>query len=142
MLTLWNQPNGMSFRTRDVDEFFNDIGWPFSQENSRAASPKADIRETANEYIVEMDLPGHKKDGISVNVDAGILTDSSEREQTKTETTDVVHRTERFIGTYSRSFKLPTSVDATKTKATYADGILTVLLPKLEEVKPKSIRVN
>ena len=141
MLTLWNQPNGL-FRTREFEDFFRDFGGRTSKDSVSAVAPRADIHETKNEFVVDVDLPGMKKEDIEVSVDEGVLTIKAERKYEKNSDTDVAHRTERYYGVQTRSFQLPTGVDASKTKADYTDGALTVTLPKMEEVKPKAIKVN
>jgi HSP20 family protein len=79
---------------------------------------------------------------IEVSLHEGMLTLSGERKSEET-TADVdTHRTERFFGRFQRSLTLPKAVKTDKVAAQYRDGVLTVTLPKSEEVKPKQIEVN
>jgi HSP20 family protein len=82
-----------------------------------------------------------RKEDIDISLHDGTLTISGERKRESTDG-DNAERTERYIGTFRRSIALPTRVDASKVSATYRDGILTVKLPKAEEVKPKQIQVS
>jgi HSP20 family protein len=71
----------------------------------------------------------------------GTLTISGERRR-ETTNGEKAERTERYVGAFRRSITLPTRVDSNKVSATYVDGIVTVTLPKAEEVKPKQIPVS
>ncbi len=82
-----------------------------------------------------------RKEDIELSLHDGILTISGERKDEGAEG-DKTARTERFVGRFRRSISLPTRVDGNNVNATYQDGILTVTLPKAEEVKPKQIQVK
>ena len=82
-----------------------------------------------------------RKEDIEISLQDGMLTISGERKD-ETAEGDKNARTERFVGKFRRSISLPTRVDSNKVNANYKDGILTVTLPKAEEVKPKQIQVN
>jgi len=74
-------------------------------------------------------------------VENGALTLKGERRRTSEVADDRYYRVERRYGVFSRSFSLPTTVDASKIQASYHDGILRVVLPKAEEAKPKKIEI-
>ena len=82
-----------------------------------------------------------RKEDIEISLHDGTLTISGERKR-ESANGDKAERTERYVGTFRRSITLPTRVDANKVNASYQDGILTVTLPKAEEVKPKQIHVS
>ena len=104
--------------------------------------PAFDVYEEKDSFIVKAELPGMKKEDINVSLHDGSLIVSGERKsETKSEGTEV-YRAERFFGKFQRAVTLPTAVAASKVKAEYKDGILTVTLPKTEEAKPKQIEVN
>ena len=105
-------------------------------------APAADIKETDDALFVNVELPGMSKDDIDVALEAGVLTVSGERRFSKDETKENYHRVERFYGKFSRSFRLPRNVDATQVKASYADGLLTLELPKAEEARPRQIAIK
>ena len=105
--------------------------------------PPVDIFETDDhEVVLKAELPDMKREEINLTFENGELTIRGERkfdEQIKREN---YHRVERQHGTFSRSFTLPNTVDASRISASYKDGVLTVRLPQREEAKPKQIAVN
>lgn len=105
-------------------------------------SPRADIQESESAYTLELDIPGMSRDNININFHDGVLSISGEREFEKTEDDSKLYRYERQFGKFLRSFALGKSVDADKITATYADGVLTVDVPKTEESKPRRITVG
>ena len=108
----------------------------------QAWAPALDVQEDKDQYTLNLDLPGFKREDINVHLEDGTLVISGERKaETVAEGTEV-HRRERFYGKFSRALTLPTAVSPDKVKASYKDGILTVTLPKAEEAKPKQIDVS
>ena len=158
MNTLMNVPkNGGLTRTKSdnnlpllsswIDEFFNrELPSAFSQNfNSGMSLPKVNIRETADEYFVEMAVPGMKKSDFKIEINNQNLLISTEKKEEKEETGDNYTRREFGYSSFQRSFSLPESIDDEKIKANYNDGILNVHLPKREEAKqkpPKSIEIS
>lgn len=105
--------------------------------------PATDIVERDNDYLVKTDLPGVKKEDIQVTVDNGILTISAETKEEKEEKNgENVIRKERCYGKYTRSMSLNHQVNENKVSANYHDGVLELVLPKLEAVKPKKVAIN
>jgi HSP20 family protein len=105
--------------------------------------PAVDIYETdAHEVVLKAELPEMKREDISVTFENGVLTLKGERKFEEETTKENYHRVERRHGTFSRSFTLPNTVDASRISAAYKDGILTIRLPQREEAKPKQIDVN
>lgn len=104
-------------------------------------SPALDLYQNNDNVIAVVELPGMHKEEIEIFLHDGTLTISGERKR-KSANGERAERTERYIGTFRRSITLPTRVDAGKVSASYQDGILTVTLPKAEEVKPKQIPVS
>ena len=105
--------------------------------------PAVDIYETdSHEVVIKAELPDVKKDAIGVTVENNVLTLTGERKQEQETKRDQFQRIERRFGSFSRSFTLPTSVDAGQIAASYKDGVLTIRLPRREESKPKQISVS
>ena len=104
-------------------------------------SPALDLYQNNDNIVAIVELPGMCKEEIEISLHDGTLTLSGERLGESTNG-DKAERTERYVGAFRRSITLPTRVDANKVSATYVDGILTVTLPKAEEVKPKQIPVS
>jgi HSP20 family protein len=151
-LTRWNRAESPTrtnfeqlFDLRDeLDRLFET---PFG-ELGRASrlfnnwAPAVDLYEDKDSFIVKAELPGMKREDIEVSLHEGMLTLAGERKsEEKTDNADT-HRTERFFGRFQRSLTLPKAVKTDKVAAQYRDGVLTVTLPKSEEVKPKQIEVN
>ena len=105
-------------------------------------SPALDLYQSNDNVIAVAELPGMRKEDIEISLHDGTLTISGERKRERSSNGEKAERTERYVGTFRRSIALPTRVDASKVGATYRDGILTVTLPKAEEVKPKQIQVS
>ena len=104
-------------------------------------SPALDLYQSNDNIVAVIELPGMRKEDIEISLHDGTLTISGERKR-ESANGDKAERTERYVGTFRRSITLPTRVDANKVNASYQDGILTVTLPKAEEVKPKQIHVS
>ena len=124
-----------------LNRMFTDF---YGEAFSRSAwVPAVDIYETdAHEVVLKAELPEMKREDISVTFENGVLTLKGERKFEEETTKDNYHRVERRHGTFSRSFTLPNTVDASRISAAYKDGILTIRLPQREEAKPKQIDVN
>src|SRR3977135_2093132 len=105
-------------------------------------APLADITEDEKEYVIKAELPDVKKDDVKVTVENGVLTISGERKFEREENKKKYHRVERAFGTFVRSFSLPDVADASKVKAEFKNGMLTVHVPKSEKAKPKQVEVN
>ncbi|HMV49960.1 MAG TPA: Hsp20/alpha crystallin family protein [Blastocatellia bacterium] len=107
-----------------------------------AWSPTCDIYETDNEIVVKAELPEVKKEDVNVTIENNVLTLRGERKFSEETKRENYHRLERSYGEFSRSFTLPSFVDAGKVNAEFKDGMLRVTMPKREEAKPKPIEVK
>jgi len=105
-------------------------------------TPALDVHEDKDNFVVQAELPGMKREEIDVSLHDGVLSISGERKTEKKYEEAEVYRTERFFGKFQRTVTLPTPVAADKVKAQYKDGVLTITLPKTEAAKPKQIDVN
>ncbi len=123
--------------------FDSDLFADFERERSLAHwSPQTDIYETNESYVIKMELPGFKKDELSVEFNDDTLTVKGERKQDNEVKKENYHRIERYYGTFQRSFTLPRGIDAKKIDANLKDGILTLEIPKAEEAKAKAIPIS
>ena len=110
---------------------------------NQAWVPAVDIYETdSHEVVIKAELPDVKKEDIGVTVENNVLTLTGERKQEQSTKREQFQRVERRFGSFSRSFTLPSSVDAGQIAASYKDGVLTIRLPRREEAKPKQISVS
>ena len=101
----------------------------FATSESAAWSPKIDVFERDNRLVTRVDLPGVKKEDVSVEVADGHLALSGERRQEKEEKKDNFYRSEREYGSFYRAVPLPQGVKLEDVKATFADGVLEVSVP-------------
>lgn len=115
-----------------------------NEDRSQAAwRPSVDVVEHEGSFNLTLDLPGIKKEDLTITVKEGKLYLSGERKRPeRDENTDFYYYYERPYGTFERSFKLPEHVDGDKIKASFTDGELTVEVPKLEKAKPRTIKVS
>jgi HSP20 family protein len=123
------------------------IRWdPFRGFNSAISTtswnPSVDIFETENDVVVKAELPGMDPKSIDVRLENNVLLLKGERHFEKETKEENYHRVEREYGSFSRAFSLPMAVKEEKITAEYKDGILKIVLPKKEEVKPKTIRIE
>ena len=120
------------------DSAFSRLG---GEETMGAWAPPCDIYEDGDCIIVKAEVPGIDRNDIDVQVENNVLTLRGERKREKEVRSENLYRTERSYGAFSRSFTLPVSVDTGRIKAEYKDGVLHVTLPKVEEAKPRKIKV-
>lgn len=114
---------------------------PPTTKGTRYFMPAVDIMENKDEIICIFDIPGADKEKINVNIEKDILTLSAEIESVLPETVKLIHR-EYKVGSYRREFTLGNIIDKNKINAKYKNGVLTVILPKAEEEKPKQIEIK
>lgn len=126
--------------SRLFDEFFGGNFSPLSTE-ARSFAPAIDVEESADEYLVCADLPGVKKEDISIECTGNQLTLTAERKYENTEGRKQ-GRQERYYGNFMRSFTLPTGAEVDKIEAAYEDGVLQIHIPKGEQVKAKKIQIG
>jgi HSP20 family protein len=109
----------------------------------RTVSPAVDVTEDKDGFTVYCDLPGISNEELDINVAKDILTIKGEKKEShKKDKEAKTYRKETWEGKFQRTLALPASVDTDKTDATLKNGILTIRLPKREEVKPKQITVK
>ena len=110
---------------------------------SAAWAPVVDLSESKEGYELTAEIPGMKKEDITVSLKDNILTVSGEKKVEKKEESKKIFRSERSYGKFERSFKLIEEVKSDSIKANYSDGILRVTIPKDEEkILPKMIKIN
>ena len=129
----------------DMDKVFNQFfcrpyeGTDFQEVDW---SPRVDILEKENEFLLRSELPGMKKDDIKITMLDNILTIKGEKSGEVKEENKNFHLCERHYGKFTRSFRLPNPIEAKKIEASMKEGILTITLPKSEEAKPKEIEIK
>jgi HSP20 family protein len=137
--------------TSELDRAFE--GWPsvrwpsFAQiapPDSASWLPKIDVVERDNRLVTRVDLPGMKKEDVSVEVTDGQLALSGERKREKEEQKDNFYRSEREYGSFYRAIPLPRGVKLEDVKATFSDGVLEVSipLPAKPEAKVRKVQIE
>lgn len=131
-----------------LDEFFGDLNkgfWirPFAMPGEPELRMKVDVKENDKAYTVHAEVPGVTKDDIQVDLNGDQVSIRAEvkREKEKKEGEKVLH-SERYYGMVSRSFTLPTDVDAQGAKANYKDGVLELTLPKKAGALAKRLAIQ
>lgn len=117
---------------------------PFSFDTALTSTlqgPAVTVYETSDEYVFQAELPGWTRDQVTINFENQTLTLSGQRDLLS-EDGRQYHRVEGFYGQFTRSFTLPSVVDANRVAAELKDGVLTIHLPKREEAKPRTIEVK
>lgn len=104
--------------------------------------PKVDVTEEEKAFRLTAELPGIKKEDIKLEVKDGILSISAEHAEEKTEERGEFRWRERRSGSFKRSFWLPENVNENLIEAKVEEGVLTVTLPKVEEVEPRRIEIQ
>jgi HSP20 family protein len=97
--------------------------------------PAVNVTEHKDEFMIELAVPGMKKDDFKIDVEGNMLTISSEKEETKEEKEKMFTRKEYNYSSFSRSFTLPDEINKEKIDAKYDNGILKIVLPRKEEAK-------
>src|SRR6476661_9157773 len=110
--------------------------------SSPAWAPPVDISERKNAYVLTVELPGVKVEDLEIAFQDGLLTIQGERPLTQDSTAEQFHVLERRYGLFRRSITLPLHVKADAIEASTEDGVLQVVVPKVEEAKPKRIEVH
>ncbi len=105
-------------------------------------APAVDIREDADRYVIEADVPGVDPKAIEITMDNGVLSIRGERRAESREAREGYRRVERARGTFYRRFSLPDSADPERITAEGRDGVLVVSIAKLEKVQPRRIEVQ
>lgn len=126
------------------DRIFNSdlMDWNMSNfSGPNSTLPAVNVRETNDDFILEVAAPGMSKKDFKISFQNNLLTISSEKEEEREDKNNGYSRREFSYKSFQRSFTVPAfEVDSDKISATYADGILNVKIPKREEVKPKPAR--
>ena len=124
--------------TRDFQRQFDRLSRHAFGQNS--AMP-LDVVRSDSDVTLRLDVPGIDPEQIEVTVDRGILTISGKREEERTEN-DKFFARERTMGTFTRRLRLPETLNADAVEASYANGVLEVRIPVLEQAKPRKIEVR
>lgn len=126
---------------RVFEDFSRDFGWGPPATADMATAPRIDVSETDAEIKMEAELPGVEEKDVEVLLSDGHLTIKGEKKQEKKEKKEDYYLHERSYGSFARSVTLPFDADPDKIKAKFANGVLTVTLPKPPEAKAKAKKI-
>lgn len=144
-IVRWEPFRDLMTTQREFDRLFKEAFSPIFGEgelSTRTWAPPVDIYENENDIVLKAELPGVEPRDVEVRVEDSTLYLKGERKFEKETKEENYHRVERSYGSFARSFSLPNSISADKVKAEYKDGLLTLTLPKREEAKPKTIKID
>jgi HSP20 family protein len=141
-LIRWEPAREMMSLRDAMDRLFDDaFTRPLSLRDGWSA-PAIDMYQTDDEVVVNAALPGFKADEVQINITGDVLTLKGEVRQAEEKKEKAWHIREQRYGSFERSVALPTAVVTEKAKAEFENGILTITLPKADEVKPRTITVK
>ena len=141
-LIRWEPAREMMTLREAMDHLFDDaFTRPLSIRDGWSV-PAIDMYQTDDEIVVKASLPGVKADEVQINISGEVLTLKGETKHEEEKKDKAWHIREQRWGAFERSVVLPTDVVADKAKADFENGILTITLPKAEEVKPKVISIK
>jgi HSP20 family protein len=145
VITRWDPFREFSTLQDRMNRLFRDSYGPEGREenlNNTSFAPPVDVYEDEHSVNLKIEVPGVDEKDIEVRIENNVLTVQGERKFEKEEKQENFRRVERQYGSFTRTFTLPTTVDAEKVAASYDKGILKIALPKKAEAKPKQIKVN
>jgi len=144
-IVRWEPFRDLVTAQRDFDRLFRGA---FSSQlgetelSTRSWAPPVDIYETEDAIVLKAELPGADPKEVEVRVEDNTLYLKGERKFEKEVKEQNYHRVERSYGSFARSFSLPNSISTDQVKAEFKDGLLTLTMPKREEAKPKTIKID
>ncbi len=127
---------------RLFEEFFNDFPFSSTPERTENWIPSVDILEKDGNLILRAELPGMTEKQIELKLEGNTLTLKGERKMENEDKKSNYHRVESFYGSFTRSFRLPDTVDSGKISADFKNGVLTITIPQKPEVRPREIPVS
>ena len=140
-ITRWNPSREVSSLWNALDRMFED-SYMMPTDQVRSWGLALDVAENDNAYVVKASVPGVSPDDINVTLEKNVLTISGQTGADETINSEEYRLRERRYGTFSRSLRFPVEVNAESIEANYEQGVLTLIVPKTEEVRPKKIAVT
>ena len=134
--------NEFPVTNRLFEDFFEDFPIFSHPETTDQWNPAVDILEKDGKVILRAELPGMTEKQIEVKVEGDTLILKGERKMESEDKKENYHRIESTYGSFTRSFRIPETLDTDKISAEYKNGILTVTIPRKPEVKPREIAVS
>jgi HSP20 family protein len=141
LIKFKNEPaSRLMDRSPMFNELFNDFFEGVVNNSVKSFNPSVNIIETDENFKLALAAPGFKREEFKIQVENDLLSISAEKKEEHTEKNEKYNRREFTFSSFKRSFTLPEFTDAEKVSAQYENGIMTLLIPKKEEAKPKPAR--
>ena len=141
MLTRWDPFQEMLNLRRTVDRLFDNVS-PDHEWQPATWGLALDVVENKDDFIVKASVPGINPDDLDISYADDTLTIKGEIKSDNEAKDNQYHLRERRYGSFSRSISLPTKIKGEAIEASYQNGVITLRLPKAEEVKPKRINIK
>jgi HSP20 family protein len=144
-LIRWEPVRELGTIQNEMNRLFNsffDTPAPANGQALRRWIPAMDLVETESDFVLKADLPGMSESDVNIEVEDNVLTISGERKAESQERNAGYYRVERSFGSFRRTLRLPEGVDAEAVKATFADGVLEVTVPKPAQQVPHKVQVT
>ena len=143
-LIRWEPAREMMTLREAMDRLFDDaFTSPLSMRNGWSMSaPAIDMYQTDNEVVVKASIPGVKAEEVQINITGDVLSLKGEIKHEEERNDRAWHIREQRFGSFERSVALPTAVKSDKAEAVFENGVLTITLPKADEVKPRTINIK
>ncbi|MDE3168815.1 MAG: Hsp20/alpha crystallin family protein [Acidobacteriota bacterium] len=142
-VTRWDPFRGLTSLQDQMNRLFESNFRGQTDESALTTwAPSVDIYETENELVLKADLPEVAEKDIDIHVENNMLTIRGERKFEQNVKEENYLRVERAYGSFSRSFSLPNTVDTEAIRADFKNGVLSVIMPKRAESKPKQVKIN
>jgi len=140
-ISPWRPLNALEEMERRMDELFGTRALRRLPLFETEWIPAIEMYEKEDKYVIKAELPGMKQEDMDMSLTDDTLTIKGEKKAESEVKEKDYHFSERSYGSFFRSVRLPSNVDAKKIEASFEDGILEVFLPKTAEVKPKKIAI-
>ncbi|MBW1669794.1 MAG: Hsp20/alpha crystallin family protein [Deltaproteobacteria bacterium] len=142
-VTPWRPFSELSNLKREMDDFWGNLAGEREFLPMRGEwMPAVDVSETKDSLVVKAEIPGMEPTDIDISLSGDLLVIKGEKKQKTEEKKENFHRIETRYGAFSRTIRVPVSVDPEKIEASYDNGVLKITLPKKEEVKAKQIEIK
>ncbi|BAT72011.1 HSP20 family protein [Thermosulfidibacter takaii ABI70S6] len=138
----WDPFKELTSLKTQMDKIFESLLGESEDIKSGSWVPPVDIYETENEIVIKAEVPGVTLNDIEIKLEDDTLVIRGEKKFERDMEKETYHRAERVYGKFQRSFVIPKTIDKEKIKASLKHGVLTIVLPKKEEVKPKEITIQ
>jgi HSP20 family protein len=149
-IVRWSPMKELEDMRRDMERLFEEFfepsrrrrrWWPKPSE-ATVVVPNIDVYDRKTEVVVKAELPGVEKNDIDLTITKDSITLKGEIKRDEEVKEENYYSAERSFGSFMRTIAIPVEIDSEKSKASFKNGILEIVLPKREEAKPKEIKIE